>query len=1071
MDKFEAASRIESAITDFELDEHGNSKKNARKEVRQILQEFSGIEVDRGKSLAETIEDISKQGDKRTFHSISIFILRLLSVDGFFPTGPSSGKIDVYAVQIIENTFDELYKTFNISKKEQTYLKIEKLVSIVDYCYEKLSCLTTLSPKIETISETRNTIQKSLADNALKSFLSPYDFIKIKTSIDAILAQVIKLSNTVDFTFERKLKDLSDLIQEEILYCQQQHSFLADKYYQPFLKNVEAATNAIASKSKEDFVCDIYSSRGKTFQLEKRFPLHLAGAIIKVYVTLTNKGPGIAERVYATCDIDSEKAILGNEIVELGSIPPGDFIVPISIEIFEECDELSILVSVSWKIIGATDVMEYDFIATIGAQQKDVDWAHLSSLNPYSLEIATGDNFHGREDFISRLTSRTKHGRMASSYITGQRRVGKSSLAKAVEDNLIEANPCCFVMYIECGDFKGPTSYSTVDVLRENIELFLSGHLPQGLNIDTSNSQTGSLASLTRTLSHLDKAQPEKSFLIIIDEFDEINPDLYRYSEIAETFFLNLRSLSGKRNLGFIFIGAEKMAYVMSSQGEKLNKFSKESLDKFSKENEWGDFEKLVKGNIDEYVRWHESAILSIFNITNGHPFFAKQVCAKVFENIINSKDTEVTNEEVDFAVKGLISELDTNPFQHFWRDGIVDPDEVEITSYKRCQVLAALARTIRSGIETSPENIQKNIYSSKLPASELLPFLSDFCRRNILNERDNNYFVSIPLFERWLVNDGFSKLVAEQLSDELYEQRQFIEDTSYVTDDEISELVSSWPDYRGVRTTTHAVRDWISQVSSHVQQRYLYKLLERLRFYSKYEIRDGMKSLHDRLKSKLPLIVTKSRAQRRKDIWVTYIDGPGKSGNQYANIYADENAISANCIKEIHELDSFCSNGKKIPKNVSSIIIVDDFIGTGNGLSSNLITFFEKNGDFLVASELTVYVVVLCATVEGEEKVRQTLSSLSETSDLLIHEHIDNKHYAFNEKNPIWSEETDRHAAKDLIQRLGLKVDKNRPLGYKDSAMLIVFNGNCPNNTLPILHSKGRGESAWMPLFERVKH
>ena len=571
---------------------------------------------------------------------------------------------------------------------------------------------------------------------------------------------------------------------------------------------------------------------------------------------------------------------------------------------------------------------------------------------------------------------------MDSSYITGQRRVGKSSLAKAVEDNLIKENPKCFVMNIECGDFKGPTSYSTVDTLRENLESFLSDHLPQGLNINTSKPQTGSLASLSQTLSHLDKTQPEKSFLIIIDEFDEINPDLYRYSEIAETFFLNLRALSRKRNLGFILIGAEKMAYVMSSQGEKLNKFSKESLDKFSQENEWGDFEKLVKGNIDEFVRWHEPAILSVFNITNGHPFFAKQVCSKVFENIISSKDSEVSSEEVDLAVKELISELDSNSFQHFWRDGIVDPEEVEIVSYKRCQLLAALARTIRLDKETSAENIQMNINSSKFQGSDLLPYLSDFCRRNILSERDNNYFISIPLFEKWLVNDGFSKLVADQLSDDLYEQKQSIEDASYVTDDEINTLVSSWPDYRGVQMTTHTVRDWISQVPSHVQQRYLYKLLERIRFYSKIEIRDGMKSLHDRLKTKLPLVITKSKAQRRKDIWVTYIDGPGKSGSQYASIYAAENAISTTCIKEIHELNSYCNNEKKIPNEISSIVIVDDFIGTGNSLSSNLTAFFERNGDFLSASEIIVYVVVLCATIEGEDGVRKALSSLSETSE-----------------------------------------------------------------------------------------
>ena len=90
---------------------------------------------------------------------------------------------------------------------------------------------------------------------------------------------------------------------------------------------------------------------------------------------------------------------------------------------------------------------------------------------------------------------------------------------------------------------------------------------------------------------------------------------------------------------------------------------------------------------------------------------------------------------------------------------------------------------------------------------------------------------------------------------------------------------------------------------------------------------------------------------------------------------------------------------------------------------------------------------------------------------NLLIDEHLDNKHYAFNEITPIWSDETERNNAKNLIQRLGVKVDKNRPLGYENSAMLVVFNSNCPNNTLPILHSQSRGESAWTPLFERVKH
>jgi hypothetical protein len=1071
LDNFEAASGIEIAIIEYELNSHGDSQKQARKTVRRILQEFSGLEANADKNLAQTLEDISKQGKPESLRSISIFLLRLLTVQGFFPASLSSGSTDIWIVIIIEKVFKSIYKEFDIEVKEQTFEKISKLKEVVNHCHEKLSCLVVLSPKIETISETRKAIHSSLADKTLNSFLMPYDFPRIRASIDSILGQVIKLSSTADFTFERKLKDLSDYIQDEISYCKQRQVFLTDKYYRPFLDQVEEATNAIARKSKERFICAISSSQGENISLEKRYPLHLSESKLRVFVPFTNSGPGIAESVSVDFIMDAESALLDSEKINLGSVIPGNFMLPISIEVFGKTQELSVIGTISWKIIGSAESRSYTFIVKIESQAKDVNWTYLSSLNPYSLEIATGENFHGRNDFVKRLIARTKNGRMDSSFITGQRRVGKSSLAKAVEDRLAIENPNCFVMNIECGDFKAPTTYATVDTLRESLSLFLVGHLPQGIQFTSGTSTTGSLSSLSSILSNLEKTEPSKSFLIIIDEFDELNPDLYRYSDIAETFFLNLRSMSGKRNLGFIFIGAEKMAYVMSSQGEKLNRFTKESLDKFSHVNEWADFEKLVRGNIDKHVTWHDSAILSIFKQTNGHPFFSKQVCAKVFENVISSKDAEVSHEEVEVAVKQLIAELDTNSFQHFWRDGIVEPEEVEITSYKRCQTLAALARTIRLGQETLTDNIQKNISSSKFKADELLPYLSDFCRRNILSELDGKYSISILLFERWLVNEGFSKLIADQLSDDLYMQRQNIEDESFVTDEEIDNLVKKWPDYRGIQISPHATRAWISQVPSHIQQRFLYKILERIRFFSQAEIRGGSKSLHERLKSKLNVVITKSKAQRRKDIWVTYIDGAGKSGSQYASMYAEENLISTTCVKEMNELDAYCKGSKKIPPEVSSIIIVDDFIGTGNSLSSNLTSFFEKNGDFLSRSKIEIYVAVLCATIKGEEKVRRTLSKLSQTSDLIVYEYLDPKHYAFNDLDSHWADDAERNAAKDLIQRLGTHVDKARPLGYENSAMLIVFNRNCPNNTLPILHSSGRGSSPWIPLFERVKH
>lgn len=762
--------------------------------------------------------------------------------------------------------------------------------------------------------------------------------------------------------------------------------------------------------------------------------------------------------------------MLYSEEIDLGAVAPGDFVLPVSFTVVNPTDVIVLDIIISWVAIGDPEEKLVSLSVTIDAQSTDVDWESLASLNPYSLDIATGTDFHGRRDKINRLVSRSAVGKMQSSYITGQRRVGKSSLARAVEDKINLSEPDCHVLNIECGDFKYPDAVSTVNSLGDNIAIFLSQYLPEGVGWDKVD-MNGSLAPLSRLSSRLEKLAPNLRFLIVIDEFDEINQELYKFSEVAETFFLNIRSLSGKRNLSFCLIGAEKMSFVMSSQGEKLNKFSKESLDTF-KQEEWQDYEEIVRANMEDSIIWLDNAIRYLYTVTSGHPYFTKQICSRVFENALSSRDSQIGDDEVALAVSELTPDLDVNSFQHFWRDGILgDLAEVEILTLKRCRILVGYARVKRLGLMPTVENIQMHIHSNQISEVDIYPILSDFCRRGVLFEDENGFGIVVPLFERWLINQGFNYLIADQLGDELEEKKQKDEDDAYVTDAEIGDVLDAWPSYRGVQVTIHLVRDWLSQVESHINQRLLFKLLQNLRFFGEAEIRLKLKAAHERERAKFKVIIRKSKAQRRKDIWVTYVDGPGKSGAQFASYYAEENLISTTCIKEMTDLDISIERGKLDSEDVSNIVIIDDFIGTGSSLRSGLLEFYKKNGQGIKASKVNVLVVVVCATKTGEDEIRKNLVALDINSDLVVLESLSSRHFAFEEGAQIWANLGEMFAAKDLCQRLGVSIDKHRPLGFKDQGLLLVFSRNCPNNSLPIIHSSGKPRSIWRPLFERVKH
>jgi hypothetical protein len=161
----------------------------------------------------------------------------------------------------------------------------------------------------------------------------------------------------------------------------------------------------------------------------------------------------------------------------------------------------------------------------------------------------------------------------------------------------------------------------------------------------------GSIAPVVQLAEMASRMCPGRKYVIILDEFDEIHPELYMHGNLAETFFGNIRAIATCDNVCTILIGGENMSFVMDRQGQKLNKFARVALDYYSRDKEWDDFKLLVEKPTLGQLDWHEDAITEVFNVSNGNPYFAKAICAGVFSTAVEEHDSDITFQEVKRAI------------------------------------------------------------------------------------------------------------------------------------------------------------------------------------------------------------------------------------------------------------------------------------------------------------------------------------------------------------------------------------------------------------------------------------
>ncbi|WP_367237400.1 ATP-binding protein [Pseudomonas sp. Rh2] len=1061
-----ALFELESEIRKINNDPGGsNNYEHARDLLVQALVNACQIT---GNHCGQNLERILGRVESATTgHRIAaIILIRCMAVDGLLPLDEQPNVINRKLVAIIEPHAPDLARFVRAEKATQTYEKINLIRSFHGSACSNYLPLSQVSGTIAEIATQKPILTKALKHKQFQSYLQPFNYVPIKTKIESLIDCLDGLSTCNGSEYKQRLDEIEDTIREAQELIDASQSFFTYQFAQPFLESVKKSIVTIKTTSSERLSSFIEPLRTPPGAAEKKYPLHLQDRWINITIPLINKGPGTAIDVTIEVDTGEDSCILlENDMHRIGDVSPGAFAICLRACIIVPCKKTGLTIAITWaEIFGGTKNQIFDVV--LEGQNEKVDWLTLESLEPYSLEVAEGDMFVGRSAKVKAIASKLLKKPMASTYITGQKRIGKTSLAKAVVDFLESDNSDFHSLYLEYGEYSSITPQKTLKSLGENIFSFLSGFL--SINDSITPDFSESLSDLNLAAKKLEIASPNKKFVIILDEFDEIHPEMYRSGPLAETFFANLRTLAARKNLAFILVGGEKMPFIIGAQGDQLNKFSREKVDFFSRSDEWPEYLELIINPVEGQLNWNDASINEIFKLTNGHPYYTKLVCSKIVSATVSERDTEITESNIKADLPSLLSDLDTNAFAHLWKDGIsFEREYAEVTELKRLRLLVGIGRSFREN-KKSEEEAKRRATSPQLPEHEIPALIADFKRREILNEKDGNLFFTIPLFELWLKEFGLNKLITSTLGDDLEASLKAAEDLAHVSAQEIQELVNRWPTYRAQKINGEQIRAWLDQASNILDQRLLFKILKNIRFINPTEIDDYLRSAHDRfVRPHIGATTITKRTDRRNDVWITFVDAVGKSGLQYARMYAKTNSISTTCIYDPPAIAKKLS-ALKYDSPPKAVIVIDDVIGSGETLAGGIKSFSETCSEQLCTHNIPLLIVSLVATEEGEKRVNSTLDKLDIRSELFVCEILPKSAYAFPEEGyNFWADNDEMHRAKSMCRVLGSKLYKD-PLGFKGQGLLLVLPETCPNNSLPILYRSKPAEPAWTALFPR---
>lgn len=971
------------------------------------------------------------------------------------------------AFQLFDETLTDIYKKLGISINQTNDEKASKLQDLEGELIEKFSMLSKSLNTLEDCRQIKSKFMQLL-------FAVPANFFILSQFLDLNLIDKQRI-NSIFQLLEEYIEALSLDLAIEL------HKQIKEKY-QAFIREIAKEPSKLAEICLGEIFKKIFNIIEKDFQskdeivptqvkakvIEKKYPFHLEKKEILIKVFINNEGMGKAFNVEIYIEeYNKELLEIINPIIKIGHLAPGEQGIfafeSITIRALETETSEIILGEVSWSNYSG-ERNRQDFIGELFSQSPHINWQDLNRKKPYVLEaVAREKELVGRSELFKQLYAKFISEQIESSIIFGQKRVGKTSIAKTIQ-NKLKVQENYTVIYLSVGSLDKNSSEKFLSSLGEFIfdEIYYD---PSFVNFKLPELKfEGSITPLDRLFRIIRRQKPEHKFVIIIDEFDEIPPELYQYNSIGDNFFHNIRSLSSENNVGFLLVGGENMKIIKQST-DKLNKFQPFSVDYFDKEKFWNDFQELVRRPVKGDIEFTDDAIVELYRVTEGNPFFTKLICGIIYSNACETRNAYISYDEVGKATNDCLNSLGTNNINHFWKDGILKSDPAErdqIETWRRKFLISY------TDIARSNNNITKNslLDNNLLDSTLTSKILENFASRKIFVENDGLYRCKPRFFNDWLIGPGFQIMTSESLDEEAIEIFHKRQSQAFVSDSEIIDLCESWGLYKGAKISPQHIRAWLDQFENNIEKRLIFIILQNIKFYNELLVREKLRAIHEHVKKGLIQEIKQVNSQyerTNKNILLSAFGKPTNSGSSYLRMYASENKISRSSSNNV-ELDKVL-NALEKNERLNTIVFIEDIIGSGGTVIEGLRQLNHSCGTLLAKREIKVVTSAICGFNDGIDVIESEVKNMPFHVEVFVCDILTEQDKCFSPESKIFTSADNRQQACQIAYDFGYKLVPKMPLGYKENQLLITFHETCPNNSLPILWAE---QSNWKALFRR---